>query len=218
MQLDREILRGARGILGWSVAELAAKSNVSVATINSFEQNSVSRRGAKLSQTTVLKILYALENAGIEVTEDGVRRKDLKSFVLRGEDANKLLLDDIYKTLKDKGGEVLISGLSENKPGDATYELVVSHVNRLKKTGITERLLIAKGDTNLIAPKEWYRWFPDDQFNTSPFYLYGNRLALAEWEAPQKVIVIDNPNLAKTYRVMFDAIWKRALPVVLKKP
>jgi transcriptional regulator with XRE-family HTH domain len=215
--LDKNMLRGARGILGWSVNDLAQHSGVSAATINSFEQDSISRRGSKLSQTTILKILETFERSGIEITQDGIRKKDLKSYILEGDDANKHLLNDVYNTLKDAGGEVLVSGFTETKPGDKDYDFIVAHVERLKKAGIKERLLIQKGDRNLIAPTEWYRWFPDEEFNTYPFQLYGTKIAMIDWGPPQKIIVIDHKHFAHTYRAMFNAIWNRASPVILER-
>jgi transcriptional regulator with XRE-family HTH domain len=215
--LDRDILRGARGVLGWSVAELAKQARVSASTISSFEQNALGRQGSILSQKTIQKICTAFEKSGVQITANGIQKKDIKYAIFRGEDANKRLLDDIYESLKGTKQEILICGLSEAKPGDANYDFVVSHVERLKKAGVTERILIRKGDTNLIAPLEWYRWFPTKKFNSSPFQLYGNKIAMIDWGPPEKIVVVDHEHFAETYRVMFDALWDVAERVVVRK-
>jgi transcriptional regulator with XRE-family HTH domain len=216
-ELDRELLRGARGVLGWSVADLAYHSGVSAPTISSFEQDAAGRRGSTLSQKTILKINAAFERFGVEITQDGIQKKDLRSFILKGDDANKQLLDDIFETLKDTGGEILIFGLSEPEPGNPNFEKVLSHIERLKKAGITERILIQKGDRNLVAPKEWYRWYRGKDFNAYPFQLYGSKIAMIDWGPPEKIVVVDHTHFAETYRVMFDALWEYGERVVISK-
>ena len=73
-------IRGARGILNWSLKDLAAKSGVSLPTIQRIEQaDGVPSTKAQ----TLLDIKNALENAGIEFigtpdNDPGVRLKTQK--------------------------------------------------------------------------------------------------------------------------------------------
>jgi transcriptional regulator with XRE-family HTH domain len=58
--MDRNQCRGARGLLNWTQADLAAASSVSVVTIRNFEN------GKSAPQSATLRILtQTLEAAGI---------------------------------------------------------------------------------------------------------------------------------------------------------
>ena len=58
----------ARSALGWSQGELARRAGVSRGTIADFERGFSEPRLA-----TLRRLLAALENAGVEITESGAR-------------------------------------------------------------------------------------------------------------------------------------------------
>ena len=41
---------------------------------------------------------------------------------------------------------------------------------------ISERLIIRQGDTNLLAPEEFYKSIPEEYFSPHPFYIYGDKI------------------------------------------
>ena len=66
-------IRGARGLLGWSQAELAKAAGLSEPTIKRFETSQTN-----VSEIAVAKMVAALETAGVEFTngdQPGVRLK-----------------------------------------------------------------------------------------------------------------------------------------------
>ena len=199
--------RGARGILNWSQLDLAERCRNTVATVSAFEN------GAAVSQKTIEKVFSVFDSAGIAfLDDDGVKRRNTITVrTLNGDDANYRLLDDVYFSLKDAGGEVLIAGLKEPGKDQAVLRShVEKHVQRLKAAGITERILIEEGDTDLIAPPEWYRWLPKGNFLDHPFQLYGSKLALITWGPPQQIIVIDHAEAAESFRGLFNFAWSAA--------
>lgn len=77
--MSPEQSRGARGILGWSVRDLAEKAGVGVNTVSRFENS------GEAMHSTVLKMQAAMEEAGIEFIAEGsssmsggagIRKKD----------------------------------------------------------------------------------------------------------------------------------------------
>jgi transcriptional regulator with XRE-family HTH domain len=66
--ISTEQIKAARALLGWSQEDLSARSGVSYTTIAKIE-SSEGRNGAR--RDTLSKIVAALEEAGIELT-DGV--------------------------------------------------------------------------------------------------------------------------------------------------
>ena len=205
--------RAARAFLNWSQPDLAERSGLTVPPIVNFEKGGDSNPAKR----TMDRIVRAFVLAGMVFTPaGGVERKDNLITVLEGENANAQLLEDIYHTLKEKGGEVLIAGLAE--PGDENKPLrdfIKTHIERLKEANISERILIEEGDTNLIAPAEWYRWLSSRDFSSTPFQLYGDKLAMIAWGPPQQITILQHPLYAKTFRNLFEQVWQTSKPVEL---
>jgi len=65
-------IRAARALLGWHQSDLAKAAGVSLNTLNNLERDVVDAR-----RSTVTAIQRALEQAGIEFIEGGVRRVPL---------------------------------------------------------------------------------------------------------------------------------------------
>lgn len=198
--------RAARGLLDWSQPDLADRCGVSANTISSFE----SGRGA--SQQTLRKIFTVFDGAGIDfLDDDGVKRRSATITVLEGEDANFRLLDDVFHTLRETGGEVLIAGIKEVGADDPPLRNhILKHIERLTAHNISERILVEEGDTDFVAPSHWYRWLPRGYFTDQPFQLYGSKLAFISWGPPQHIIVVDNERIAVAFRNLFNFTWERA--------
>lgn len=210
--ISPEQCRAARAYLNWSQPDLAERAGLTVNPILNFEKGT-----STPAARTMRRIIHAFELAGIVFTAHGVEKRDDSFTVLEGENANFQLLADIYESLRKTGGEVLIAGLAEPAETEkSAREFLVSHLERLKAAGITERLLIEEGDTNLIAPAHWYRWVSKDHFSATPFQLYGDKLALIDWGPPQRIVLIHHKRFASTFRNLFDAVWRHAALVDLE--
>lgn len=205
--------RMARAMLNWTQPELAERCGLNTQTVSNFE-----RDGARPEIRTLQKICSVFEMAGVRFLEDGgVSPQKSILTLLQGEDANARLLDDIYHSMKDTGGEVIIAGLSEPPLEDKdTRAFLHWHLDRLKSANITERVLIEEGDTNLVAPDDWYKWLPKGHVTDTPFQVYGDKVALIDWGPPQEIVVIHHAKFANTFKALFDVVWKLASKPVEK--
>lgn len=202
--------RAARALLAIDQPVLAQISGVATSTISTFENGK-----QQASSITMKKLIRTLEQAGAVFLEgDGVKRREQTLVrVIEGEDANMRIHDDIYHTLRKRGGEVLCAGITElDESAGERFELLKAHIERLKLAGITERILLKEGDTNLVAPREWYRWVKADHFGASPFQVYGDKIALKDTDKNQ-ILLIEHPLFAQSQRAIFNALWEMALPV-----
>lgn len=202
--------RAARALLDIKQAELAEASGLSAGVVIALEKGSTQTKAE-----TLRKLRFTLERAGIEFGgDDGVKRRRGSIQILEGKDADRRLLDDLFNTLKDTGGEILISGLKEVTP-DRTDDVAFLewHIDRLQKAGISERILIAEGDTNLVAPAHWYRQLPEAYFSQATFQLYGDKLAMIAWGDEQRVTIIENRLHARGFAKLFNFAWDNAKPV-----
>lgn len=202
--------RAARALLNIRQAELADAAGLSPGVVIALEKGSTQTK-----PDTLRSLRAALERSGVEFgSDDGVKRRRGSIEVWEGKDANRRMLDDVFATLKDKGGEVLISGLREISP-DRTDDVAFLewHLGRLQSAKITERILIAEGDDNLIAPPHWYRQIPEAYFSQATFQLYGDKLAMIAWGEEQRITVLDNRLHARGFAKMFKFLWDHAKPV-----
>lgn len=207
MTITTAQIRGARGLLDWSQAELSQRTGVSTTSIGNIESGNTQAR-----ESTLETIRKAFETNGIEfLPGSGVKLRDQMVVTLEGNDALDNLLDDIYTSLYKKGGEVLAFGVEERIDKDSPeYQKVLNHLQRLTDANITERLVVREGDNNFIAPKEYYRSISSEFFSPHPFYIYGEKVALISWGPPMKVVVITSSMFAETFRKVFDFLWVNA--------
>ena len=151
----------------------------------------------------------------------GVRKRKINFQVLDTRDEETILpdlWDDIFETLKDKGGEVLISHLDEKQAFQSHPKKLNNHLQRLKEYGITERLLVCEGDGFFVQDPECYRWLKRDIYRTGiTSFLYGNKLALQFWNG-HLILIIDHAEIYKEEKERFEYLWKNALmPLNVRK-
>lgn len=210
-----EQIKAARGLLEWNQDALAEASGVSKASINMLE-----RRVANPKMETLAAIQRALEEAGVEFIEGpGVRFKSsiIKTYIFEGKDSLLRLMHDIFETLNGTGKELMIAGVDEElykRGGERVTEAIAKRV----KHRIKAKLLIREDDTNFLEPVEHYRWTPKEFFSRTPYYVYDNKYAILLWGPPQKIVVIENAEIAQSYREQFLAHWKAAKIPPQKSP
>ena len=197
-------IRAARALLDWTAGDLAEKSGVTRESISRIEADTVQAR-----EDSVIKIEKAFDDHGIEfLSNEGLRRKNRIIEVFDEADANRRLLDDIYKTMRDIGGEVLIIGVDEaDVVEDIERTFLEEHIKRLSRSNVTERLLIKEGDTNFVGPKNTYRWLPEKYFSPYPLYIYGPKLALGSWAPSSRCVIIHDEAFAESTRRLFNFVW-----------
>ncbi len=215
MTITAAQIRGARGLLNWNQGDLADRTGISATSIGSIENGQTQPR-----ESTLATIQKTFEEGGIEfIPGSGVRIRDEMIEILEGSEALSGLLDDIFETVvTHRASEVLIYGLEERVDrGSPEFKRLTSHIDRLTKAGVKERIILRDGDCNFLAPVEYYRWVSEDFFSPYPFIIYANKLAMLSWGPPAKVLVIDSPLYAQTFRKLFEFVWKKSdVPVSLQ--
>jgi hypothetical protein len=81
------------------------------------------------------------------------------------------------------------------------------------------RVILREGDyytpfTSYIT----YRWMPTDQFESVPFYLYENKLAIIQdKQGDLEIFIINSPSIASTFKKQFDFMWGRCKEIPRQK-
>jgi transcriptional regulator with XRE-family HTH domain len=206
--ISLEQMRGARGLLNWSQVELARHAGISVTAMNNID------RGLSAPRLKTLQhIRKVFENNGIEFTEgNGVRfRKDVfKIETFEGPQGYAAYLDDLLQTQIAKGGEALHHSFEDpqfvKKHRKAHFDFYQAYTRHKLK----ERVLVCEGTTGRYAPPSTsqYRWCQKELFGRIGYSVYGDKYCIF---LPNRIVVIENADIAEAYRKQFDANWKTAM-------
>lgn len=209
MLIDPNQIRAARGLLNWTVADLAAKSGIGVSQISAIENG----RSAG-SFEAITAIINALHRAGVELVEGGVRRRRSKIHVYRGHQGFCSFFDDVYETARShENPDFCVSNVREElfEKWLGSYDAI--HMNRMQKLesrALRALLLETDAYASSSAYTE-YRWISEDKFAEVSFYLYGDKSAFIEFfENDVVVTVVDSPSVNTALRKMFELAWSIA--------
>lgn len=208
MLITARQIKAARGLLDWTQDDLAQHAHLTVDQVRRFE--------AGKSQT--VEILDAIERAfvghGIEFIEEGVRRRRYEIRTLHGQKGFWDFYDDVYETIRDHGGEILVNNVDEDLFLKWLGPKKEEHRERMEKlTNFQQKIILKEGDhrfsTDFAAPQ--YRWAHASDFSPASFYLYGHKLAIVMFEDDTvSVFIIDQPKITQSYKALFKAAWDRA--------
>lgn len=207
MSITTAQIRGARGILNWSQSDLAERTGISATSIGSIENGQSTPR-----ENTLKAIRQAFEHAGIEfLGKEGVRLRRNDIHVYEGKNNFWGFYEDIYQTIKDNPGTIMVSNANEREFKNwLSGEQIETHTKRMTALdNVHYKIMIQEGDTYFLASSDYaeYKWIPKDQFASVPFYVYGDKLAILLFKDEPTVIVINYPSVAEAYRVQFMAMW-----------
>ena len=136
-------------------------------------------------------------------------REDTLVEVFKGKEIVRIVYKDIIKEFEKVNGEILISGVDERKFIEEDKIALKQHLKKLHILKIKERILVKEGDTNLMAGQQTiYKYIPKEYFNPTPVYVYKNKLTFIIWGTPNYAIIIENKELADSYRKQFNLLWK----------
>ncbi|RTL65403.1 MAG: XRE family transcriptional regulator [Hyphomicrobiales bacterium] len=204
--IDYRQIRAARALLNWSQADLARASGMATSSIKNIENESTSSRKETLTQ-----IRDTFDQNGIEFTPgSGVRLKNDIVAVHDGKRATTALHDSIYTHVQGSADrEVCIIGMDETFSVESDGLLpIVNHIDRLRRAGVSERILICEGDTRFLNSPDSYRWLPRNYFNrNAPIYIYGDRVAIHSGSLRRRTVIIESRPLAQHLKRIFCLLW-----------
>lgn len=215
MSITTAQIRGARGILNWSQADLARRTGISATSIGSIENGQSTPRA-----NTLYTIQSTFENAGIEfIGREGVRLKTGDVRVFNGTQGLIDFYEDLYETIKNFEGNVLVSNVDERLFVKALGDFADIHIARVSKLEkVRYQILVREGDTYTPGSSyAEYRAIPQELFASVPFYLYNDKLAIMQFDGEVTVIVLHYPAIASAYRTQFADMWGRATAISQKK-
>jgi len=214
MTITMAQIRCARGLLDWSQAELSRRTDISTTSIGNIESGNTQAR-----ESTLQVIRNVFERAGIDfIGMDGVRLQTEFMRSYSGTQGFKDFLDNLYETVKNTGGDVLLfNAFPENWIKWLGEEWFSMHSKRMADLGGKIRMKITSrpGETKFIS-KDFaeYRWFPEDLFSKRCLYVYAENLAFVNFDDNNvSVVVLEQSDFAKAFGVLFNIAWDKVAVV-----
>lgn len=136
--------------------------------------------------------------------------EETKVELHKGQKVYRTLLKDITLRLK-KNDEVCLIGIDEDileKEVEPIY--LEQYFNTIKAKGIKERIIIKKGAKKIKKSVLKYRVLEETYIGKTAQIIYNNKVALFLLGIPYYLIVIENKEVADTYRNQFELLWKTA--------
>lgn len=210
MSITTAQIRGARGLLDWSQAELSRRTGISTTSIGNIESGNTQAR-----ESTLSVIRTAFERGGIEfIGTEGVRLQTEFMQTYTGAAGLSDFMDHLYETSKQFGGEiVLFNAHPENWIRILGEEWMTMHSQRMLDLGnkISMRITSRMGETKFISKQfAEYRWFPENLLSERCLYVYGDNIAFVNFvEGDVSVIVLRQQDFAQAFRVLFNIAWDK---------
>ncbi len=221
MTVTIEQIRMALGALDWKLDDWANATGLSSVGLSNI------RTGTSQPQKkTMDTIIRVFEEHGIEFIHEGVRRKPEVFDILTGSKGLRDFFDGVHDYTSKNGGTIMMFGIDETTFIDTiTTEFSNDYLQRMTdvshKRGDLEVLaILCEGDTNFCAAEyNKYRWISKDVFHAVPFYIYGETLAIMDFETTPgpTIVLLKSRAITNAYRKQFQAFWDMAHPAPVNK-
>ena len=116
------------------------------------------------------------------------------------------LLKDVLSQIKG-GDEILFYGIDETiiEPLEPVY--LKRYFSKMKKDGWKEKAIVKKGAKKLDIPEIEYKELPSELIGNVVQIIYHDKVALFIAGMPYFLILIENKQVAETYRKQFNHFW-----------
>jgi HTH-type transcriptional regulator, sugar sensing transcriptional regulator len=135
-----------------------------------------------------------------------MEKQEVRVEIYKGREGFKTVLNDIIKTKQN----IVSYGIDERKFMKRFPILMENYFAKEREAGIKERILTAEHIKEEYQSKSTeYRRIPKQFFNPTPTIVYGEKVLIIIQE-PFVCILIEQKELADSYRKYFEMLWEKA--------
>jgi sugar-specific transcriptional regulator TrmB len=128
----------------------------------------------------------------------------------KGKRVFRTLLKDMISSLKTNE-EAYLLGVDENILITEVEPIYLKqYLNTIKKKKIKEKIIIKKGAKKLKNPNLKYKQLEEKYIGNTAQIIYSDKVATLILGTPNYLTIINNKQVASTYKKQFELIWKVA--------
>lgn len=155
----------------------------------------------KDEEESVKEIIPQLKEIQSKVGEE-----ETKIEIYEGKEGIKSLLNDIIREGKD-----FVTWGATTKVKEYVPEFIIKkYLNERKRNNIKARQLFTDFYGVLETPLSENRKLPKEFASPTTTLIYGHKVAIFLWTEVPKIILVENEELAKSYKSYFELLWKTA--------
>jgi len=125
--------------------------------------------------------------------------------IFTGQNGLKTIMDDIL----EQGEDFLEFGV-EGKFQENIPEYTHQWANQRRKQKLKAKIIATQGSDPPIWKLNEVRFIPKEYQSPAATMIYKNKVAIFIQEEPLSIILIESPELSKSYRSYFEFLWKNA--------
>jgi len=138
------------------------------------------------------------------------KKEETKVELHKGKRVYRTLLKDIIAIIK-KNEEIYLIGIDENILINEVEPIYLKqYLNIIKTKNIKEKIIIKTGYKKLKNPNLQYKELDEKYIGKTAQIVYGSKVAIFILGIPYYLIVIDNKEVANTYKKQFNLLWSIA--------
>ena len=140
----------------------------------------------------------------------GSQREDTKVALHKGKRVYRILINDIISNLK-KGDEVLLIGVDEQVLLQQVEPIYLEqYFATIKRKNIREKVIMKKGKKKYSISNVSHKFLDEKYIGNTEQIIYGNKVAIFILGNPYYLVIMENEDIADTYRKQFSLMWKIA--------
>lgn len=137
------------------------------------------------------------------------KKQDTRIELHKGKRVYRTLIKDIVSNMK-KNDEVLIIGANEKMLEEIEPIYLKQYFTIIKEKNAHEKIIIVKGDKKIKNKNILYKELEKDFFSDTTTAIFQNKVYYFIWGEPFNLIVIENEEVADSYRKQFEKFWRLA--------
>jgi len=134
-----------------------------------------------------------------------LKKEKAKAEIYLGKDGMKTILKDIIKEKKD----YIVFG-EEGRFQETLPIYSKQFMKRIEEENIKERVLVKEGKKVIKSKNSMFKYIPNEYFSPTSTVVYGKKVAIVIWSEPFLTILVENKEVADSYRSYFEMLWKIA--------
>ncbi len=140
----------------------------------------------------------------------GFKKEETKVELHRGRRVYRTLLKDMITSLK-KNEEALLIGIDEEILINEVEPIYLKqYLNTIKTKNIKEKIILKHNSKKLKHKNLEYRELNEKYIGKTAQIVYNNKVAIFIPGTPYYLVVIENKEVANTYRKQFELVWQIA--------
>ena len=157
-------------------------------------------------------LMSFLKSRNIEVYDKGFEEKDEMRETLHGMDGFHTMYRQMYSAIRRGQGDLwLYNGVSHLVADALGEEFILQHREVMMELEgqFSWRVVVEEGDDAFWGYQyAYYKWIPKEYFNNKTIYVYGNTVAIVDFDSEVRINLTHSQDVTETMRLFLETTWE----------